>query len=53
MFCQGESTSSNLIVKHVPSIDQVADILPIAISSSRFYELRNKLRVQPLAHSGV
>lgn len=45
---QEKVLQGNLIVKHVPSSNQVADTLTKSISSSRFYKLRNKRRVQSL-----
>ena len=38
-----------VLVQHVPSIDQTADVLTKLISSSKFPLLRNKLKVEDLA----
>lgn len=39
--------NQSLIFKHIQSANQIADILTKVISSSRFQELRSKLRVVP------
>ena len=38
-----------LQVKHVPTLDQIADILTKPISSSQFFNLRDKLTVVNLS----
>lgn len=47
-FVREKVQSGSLMVKHIRSVDQIADILTKAISSSRFYTLRSKLRVNSL-----
>lgn len=41
-----EKHAKKLEVRHVLSIDQIADIFTKAVSSARFLSLRNKLRVE-------
>lgn len=47
-FVREKVVQGALFVKHVPSVDQVADVLTKAISSSKFKTLRDKLRVRSL-----
>lgn len=47
-FVREKVVQGQLIVKHIPSANQIADILTKAISKSRIHTLRNNLRVQPL-----
>lgn len=44
-FVREKVHNGSLIVKHIRSIDQIADILTKSISSSKFYTLRRKLKV--------
>lgn len=47
-FVREKVLQGTIDVKHVPTLDQVADVLTKAISSNRFYDLRTKLRVEAL-----
>ena len=38
-----------IIVRHAPSVEKVADVFTKAFSSSRFTEMRIKLRVEDLS----
>lgn len=44
-FVREKVLHDHFIVKHIPTIDQIADILTKAISSAQFQTLRDKLRV--------
>lgn len=45
-FVREKVLNKQLLVQHMPSCDQVADILTKALACSRFVLLRNKLRVE-------
>jgi histone deacetylase 1/2 len=44
-FVREKVINKSLVVTHVPAQDQWADILTEPLSSARFVELRDKLRV--------
>lgn len=44
-FVREKVHQRSLIVQHIPCVNQIADILTKVISSSRFYNLWSKLRV--------
>ena len=48
-FVREKVLQKKLEIKHVPSQDQTADILTKATSSSRFADMRSKLRVEQLS----
>lgn len=48
-FVREKVMQGTMLVKHIPAQDQSADILTKAISSFKFYELRNKLRIESLS----
>ena len=48
-FVREKVLQKNVLVQHVPSIDQTIDVLTKPISSSKFPLLRNKLKVEDLA----
>lgn len=48
-FVREKVQRHQIIVKHVPTQDQNADILTKALSQSRFHVLRSKLRVESLS----
>ena len=45
-FVREKVANKQLEVRHVPSVDQTTDIFTKALSSSRFFFLRDKLRVE-------
>ena len=48
-FVREKVLQRKVSVQHVPSIDQVADVLTKAVSSTQFVNLRNKLKVENLS----
>ena len=48
-FVRDKVLQRQVEVRHVPALDQAADVLTKAISSLRFPDLRSKLRVEELS----
>ncbi|WKA05169.1 hypothetical protein VitviT2T_023150 [Vitis vinifera] len=48
-FVREKVLQRKVSIQHVPSIDQVADVLTKAVSSTQFVNLRNKLKVENLS----
>lgn len=47
-FVRDEVVQDQLIVKHIPSADQITDILTKAISNNRFHTLWSEFKVHRL-----